>query len=142
MQINLSDMFDYWGVIQGDHKRLLSFLIKDDSDLDEFMSSFYDGNIIRNMVEYQKYKREINSMSFDEFDRRFRKNKKVALELLLQEPLSNYLISYMSSYNVTHYQLFSKFTRFPYKSYLSLIKGMDFFEEPISEYSDDTLLIL
>lgn len=142
MQTNLSDMFDYWGVTQGDHKRLLTFLIKSENDLDEFMDEFYDGNIIRNMVKYQKHKRKINSISFEEFDRNFKENKKVALELLLQEPLSEHLVDYMIEYNVTHYQLFGKFRKHPNKSYLGLVKEANFFEESDNTYSDDALLII
>jgi len=135
--LNLNEMFKFWGVRSRDHEKLLSFLIQSYEELDEFMNYFYNGDIIRNMIAYQKYKRGENSISLDEFSHEYKRNKKAALERLFQEPLSDSCVNLMFKYNVTHVDLYCKFNRLPNESYLGVVKGVDF---PEVGYSDDFLI--
>lgn len=132
-------MFKFWGISDYDHQNLLSFLIQTDVELDEFMDSFYSGDIIRSMIKYQEYKRRSNRMSLEEFVKCFEANKKEALERLFQEPLTNHCVQLMSKYNVTQTEIYCKFQKLSNESYLGIIKSIDFEDQ---EYSDDFLLEL
>ncbi|MBD1222784.1 hypothetical protein [Virgibacillus halodenitrificans] len=119
----MDEMFNFWGVNSEENKQLLSFLISTEEDLSLFMEKYYTGEIVHNMRDFQQYKRVQYELSEDEFLAKFEENKKEALEELLQEPVSENMLGYMSKYSVTEKEIFSRYKEFPERSYINLIRG-------------------
>lgn len=136
----IDNLFAFAGVGQGDHKLLLRFLLQTDYDLDVFMEDFFDGDLIHNIISFQRYKRRKNQLSEVKFKEMFEKNKKIALEHLLQEPISNHQIKYLSLYELTYKDIYRRFQNNPTESFMGLIKSVDDSGNIVKEFDDDFLL--
>ena len=112
-----------WGVHDVSNKEMLRFLIKDEKSLLEFMKEFYDGDILRNMMAYQKYKRSMNSMTKEEFISSCSNDIQRTLGIVFQEPINPVHTRYMDLYNITYDELYEKLKEFPNRSFLSLVKS-------------------
>ena len=112
-----------WGVHDTTNKEMLRFLIKDEKSLLEFMEEFYDGDILRNMMAYQKYKRSMNSMTKEEFISSCSDDIQRTLGIVFQEPINPVYTRYMDLYNITYDKLYEKIKEFPNRSFLSLVKS-------------------
>lgn len=119
------EVYVFLGVETKDHKELLSFLVRNEDDLNEFMTEFYDGDILRNITMYQRYKRKINKPTLEYGEEMYKKDMKKALAVLMQEPINDSLLNYMFIYNLTYADLYVKFSNNPNESYLGLVKGSD-----------------
>lgn len=117
------EILKLWGVHGSANKEMLRFLIKDEKSLLEFMEEFYDGDILRNMMAYQKHKRSMNGMTKEEFIIGCSDDIQKALEIVFQEPINLAHTRYMDLYNITYNDLYEKFKKFPNRSFLNLVKS-------------------
>ncbi|AIF45399.1 hypothetical protein [Virgibacillus sp. SK37] len=119
----MDEIFNFCGVNSEENKQLLRFLINTEEDMSLFMDKYYTGEIVPNMRDFQQYKRSQNMMSEDEFLAKFEENKKEALEGLLQEPISENMLGYMSKHSVTEKELYARYKQSPKRSYINLVRG-------------------
>ncbi|WP_419893620.1 hypothetical protein [Oceanobacillus kimchii] len=110
------------GVEVGEHKLLLSFLTRNEKDLGLFMDKYYNGNVVKNMIVFQRHKREINKMSQDEFGIMFEENEVAALEKLFQEQVSERDIERMNKQTLTYEEIYKRHTKHPHESLNNVLK--------------------
>lgn len=132
----MEKMFDFWGAEHNEHKRLLIFLIRTEDELSEFMQEFYEGNIIKNMILYQGFKRRKYSMSIEVYSDMCKTDDIGATETLFQEPLTRSDMGMLKKYNVNHRELYNRLMDNPVGSYIELVR-----HSPSKRtYADDFLI--
>lgn len=77
--------------IYKEHLELLEVLLQDENDIEFFVEAYLKrySDIVGGIYDFRIKQREIKSIGLDDFLNKFDKNKKEALELFFQEPLSN-----------------------------------------------------
>lgn len=137
----MEKMFEFWGAKHGEHRRLLIFLIKTEDELSEFMQNFYEGDIIKNMILYQRFKRRKYSLDIEVYSDMFVADDIGATETIFQEPLTRTDINMLKRYNINHRELYNRLKDNPIGSYAELVRSN---RRPLPKrtYVDDFLIQL
>lgn len=118
---------------------LMIFLIKTKEDLDTFKQTFFSGNITKDLINFQEYKRKQNSVTKAEFLELVKKDKKMALETYFQEPVKKIHEDFLYTTNISYPELFEKKIEQKTKSLLCILQN---WEEHVIENVDDGFLLL
>ena len=124
------------GIKQYWHVKLMSYLLQNEEDINDFLFRFYDGEYIPSMMKYQEHKREINQLTMEQFKEMSEIDERKALEKVFQESISNEMLNTMNS-NMSAVEAHKRLMQQPSSSFLSIIRSTDVAE---SNYSDDFLL--
>lgn len=92
-------LFTNLGVKMQDHFSSLNFLVRTAEDWKEFMSDF-TGNVAQSIQAFKMKKQRENEVSLEEFMEKVKTNKKLALEVLFQEPVGQAKIDLLPTNNM------------------------------------------
>lgn len=134
--VDYEELFAFFGVQHIEHRELIAFLIKNNSDLSRFMKHYYNGDIFEDIIAFQLYKRMQNRMSLHKYCQLCLSDNVNATETLFQEPLTAYDLELLVSYNLTYEELYKRLVKNPTKSYVSLVKS----NPNKSKYNDNFLI--
>lgn len=127
------------GIEQYWHRKTLSYLLKEEGSIDEFMSGFYDGEYIPSMMAYQKHKREQNRLSVEQFKELSTTNEKEALEKVFQEAISDEMLNTMRNNGMSAIEAHKMLLQHPRESFISIVRSNGSITQ-WEDYNDDFLI--
>ena len=124
------------GIKQYWHVKLMSYLLQNEEDINDFLFRFYDGEYIPSMMKYQEHKREINQLTMEQFKEMSEINERKALEKVFQESISDEMLNTMNN-NMSAIEAHERLMKYPSRSFLTIVRSIGIAD---SNHSDDFLL--